>query len=289
MRAAALTVAAWALVAAPAYADGMAAPAQPKPAAERLDVRGDALRLAPVGVGRRRGPGPQLHRRAEPVAGAGKPEDGLHGLHAGQERPADPLQRHHLRRCRLVRVARALQDFLAARQCHRRRRVERGLPLLDGRGRRHVRGAALELRRERRPHPTPSSRCSRAAATGTRSSTSTSALSARSTSTGSSWRAASPSPSPAPCSGSTRSSARACAMPRRRARSSSLRGDIGGFGAASKLTWQALATYNWLLCVHGPLTIDGYVGYRALSVDYERARARAATSSTCCSTAPSSG
>jgi hypothetical protein len=48
-----------------------------------------------------------------------------------------------------------------------------------------------------------------------------------------------------------------------------IRGDIGGFGAASKFTWQALATYNWLLCVHGPLTIDGYVGWRALSVDYE--------------------
>lgn len=48
-----------------------------------------------------------------------------------------------------------------------------------------------------------------------------------------------------------------------------IRGDVGGFGAASKFTWQALATYNWLLCVHGPLTIDGYVGWRALSVDYE--------------------
>jgi hypothetical protein len=48
----------------------------------------------------------------------------------------------------------------------------------------------------------------------------------------------------------------------------SLRGDVGGFGAASKLTWQLLATYNWLLCVQGPLTLDGYLGYRALSVDY---------------------
>ena len=48
-----------------------------------------------------------------------------------------------------------------------------------------------------------------------------------------------------------------------------LRGDIGGFGAGSKFTWQALATYNWLLCTRGALTLDGYLGYRALSVDYE--------------------
>ena len=48
-----------------------------------------------------------------------------------------------------------------------------------------------------------------------------------------------------------------------------IRGDVGGFGAGSKFTWQAMATYNWLLCTHGPLTLDGYVGWRALSVDYE--------------------
>ncbi len=48
-----------------------------------------------------------------------------------------------------------------------------------------------------------------------------------------------------------------------------LRGDVGGFGAASKFTWQLLATYNWFLCVEGPLTLNGYLGYRALSVDYE--------------------
>jgi hypothetical protein len=48
-----------------------------------------------------------------------------------------------------------------------------------------------------------------------------------------------------------------------------LRGDVGGFGAASKFTWQVLATYNWFLCIEGPLTLDGYLGYRALSVDYE--------------------
>jgi hypothetical protein len=48
----------------------------------------------------------------------------------------------------------------------------------------------------------------------------------------------------------------------------SLRGDVGGFGAGSKFTWQALAAYNWRLCTQGALTLDGYVAYRALSVDY---------------------
>jgi len=47
-----------------------------------------------------------------------------------------------------------------------------------------------------------------------------------------------------------------------------LRGDVGGFGAGSKFTWQAMATYTWLLCRQGALTLDGYFGYRALSVDY---------------------
>ncbi len=49
-----------------------------------------------------------------------------------------------------------------------------------------------------------------------------------------------------------------------------LRGDVGGFGAGSKFTWQVLATYNWFLYQWEALTLDGYLGYRALSVDYER-------------------
>ncbi len=48
-----------------------------------------------------------------------------------------------------------------------------------------------------------------------------------------------------------------------------VRGDVGGFGAGSKFTWQVLATYNWFLCKQDWLTLDGYLGYRALSVDYE--------------------
>lgn len=47
-----------------------------------------------------------------------------------------------------------------------------------------------------------------------------------------------------------------------------LRGDIGGFGVGSQFTWQAMATYNWFLYQHGPMTLDGYLGWRALSVDY---------------------
>ena len=47
-----------------------------------------------------------------------------------------------------------------------------------------------------------------------------------------------------------------------------LRGDIGGFGAGSKFTWQALATYSWQMCTLGPMLIDDYAGWRALQVDY---------------------
>jgi hypothetical protein len=49
-----------------------------------------------------------------------------------------------------------------------------------------------------------------------------------------------------------------------------LRGDVGGFGAGSQFSWQAIATYNSPLCeVHG-IPVDGYVGFRALYVDYSQ-------------------
>ena len=49
-----------------------------------------------------------------------------------------------------------------------------------------------------------------------------------------------------------------------------LRGDVGGFGAGSQFSWQALATYNSPLCmVHG-IPVDGYVGFRALAADYSQ-------------------
>ena len=49
-----------------------------------------------------------------------------------------------------------------------------------------------------------------------------------------------------------------------------LRGDVGGFGVGSDFSWQVIATYNWLVCVNNGLTLDGYVGYRALAVDYSQ-------------------
>jgi hypothetical protein len=48
-----------------------------------------------------------------------------------------------------------------------------------------------------------------------------------------------------------------------------VRGDVGGFGAGSKFTWQAIATYNWYLGTHAAIVFDGYLGYKALSVDYQ--------------------
>jgi hypothetical protein len=49
-----------------------------------------------------------------------------------------------------------------------------------------------------------------------------------------------------------------------------LRSDIGGFGIGSELSWQLIGTYGWQMCNVGGLELDGYVGYRALSVDYEQ-------------------
>jgi hypothetical protein len=47
-----------------------------------------------------------------------------------------------------------------------------------------------------------------------------------------------------------------------------LRGDLGGFDVGSDFTWQVIATYDFQLCATDRYTIDGYLGYRALSVDY---------------------
>jgi hypothetical protein len=48
-----------------------------------------------------------------------------------------------------------------------------------------------------------------------------------------------------------------------------LRGDLGGFGIGSQFTWHVLATYSSYLGTHAGITYDGYLGYKALSVDYE--------------------
>jgi hypothetical protein len=46
-----------------------------------------------------------------------------------------------------------------------------------------------------------------------------------------------------------------------------LLGDIGGFGAGSEFSWQAVATYGFdLNCFGSPL--HTVIGYRALAVDF---------------------
>jgi hypothetical protein len=47
-----------------------------------------------------------------------------------------------------------------------------------------------------------------------------------------------------------------------------LRGDIGGFGIGSQLSWQAMATYNANFATVNGVKVDAYLGFRALSVDY---------------------
>jgi hypothetical protein len=53
-----------------------------------------------------------------------------------------------------------------------------------------------------------------------------------------------------------------------------IRGDVGGFGAGSEFSWQAIATYTSPLCAIRGIPIDGYVGFRALSVDYSQGSGR---------------
>lgn len=48
-----------------------------------------------------------------------------------------------------------------------------------------------------------------------------------------------------------------------------LQGDVGGFGVGSDLSWHALGTYNFRTSVLGH-QFNAYVGYRALSIDYEQ-------------------
>jgi hypothetical protein len=49
-----------------------------------------------------------------------------------------------------------------------------------------------------------------------------------------------------------------------------LRGDVGGFDAGSQFSWNVLATYSWQFSVHNGVTYSGLLGYRALSVDFEK-------------------
>lgn len=47
-----------------------------------------------------------------------------------------------------------------------------------------------------------------------------------------------------------------------------VRGDVGGFGIGSDFSWQAMATYDMRLFTAPTHSIDAYLGYRALYVDY---------------------
>jgi hypothetical protein len=49
-----------------------------------------------------------------------------------------------------------------------------------------------------------------------------------------------------------------------------LRGDIGGFGVGSEFSWNALAAYSFRIGVYSGATFSGMLGYRALSVDFEK-------------------
>ena len=47
-----------------------------------------------------------------------------------------------------------------------------------------------------------------------------------------------------------------------------VKGDVGGFGAGSDFSWQALATFNWEFCRTESVVWKAVIGYRALHVDY---------------------
>jgi hypothetical protein len=53
-----------------------------------------------------------------------------------------------------------------------------------------------------------------------------------------------------------------------------LRGDVGGFGAGSRFSWQAIAAYGYDFAVHNGVTYSGVIGYRALYVDYAKGSGR---------------
>jgi len=47
-----------------------------------------------------------------------------------------------------------------------------------------------------------------------------------------------------------------------------LRGDIGGFGIGSDVSWQAIGAYGFEFGTYQGITFSGVIGYRALYVDY---------------------
>jgi hypothetical protein len=53
-----------------------------------------------------------------------------------------------------------------------------------------------------------------------------------------------------------------------------LRGDIGGFGAGSDFSWQAIGGYGFDFGTYQGVTFAGVIGYRTLSVDYAQGEGR---------------
>lgn len=53
-----------------------------------------------------------------------------------------------------------------------------------------------------------------------------------------------------------------------------LRADIGGFGAGSQFSWNALGAYTYEFLVRNSYTASIYIGYRALAADYTQGEGR---------------
>jgi hypothetical protein len=47
-----------------------------------------------------------------------------------------------------------------------------------------------------------------------------------------------------------------------------VRGDVGGFGVGSKISWQVIGGYSFDFAEKNGITYSGLVGIRALYVDY---------------------
>jgi hypothetical protein len=53
-----------------------------------------------------------------------------------------------------------------------------------------------------------------------------------------------------------------------------VRGDVGGFGVGSDISWQAIAMFDWEFCRSESVVWKAVLGYRALSVDYSQGSGR---------------
>lgn len=53
-----------------------------------------------------------------------------------------------------------------------------------------------------------------------------------------------------------------------------MRGDVGGFGAGSRFSWQTVGGYTFDYAVQNGVTYSGLIGYKALYVDYAQGQGR---------------